>query len=145
MNVLMGMGNTLRQDDGVGVAIARAFSAPGWISLDCGTVPENFTSVIRGYQPETLVLVDAAAMGKKPGTFCRIPEDKVPEAGMATHQMPVSMLMGFLKNSAGQILLIGIEPEITGYGEELSPVVKAKIHQLIRIIADNRFENLPLF
>jgi len=145
MNILMGMGNTLRQDDGVGVMIARAFSTPGWMSLDCGTVPENFSSVIRNNHPKTLVLIDAAAMGKTPGTFCKIPEENVPEAGMATHQMPVSMLMGFLKESAGEIVFIGIEPEDTGYGERLSSSVEMAMHQLLRILAENRFENIPLF
>ena len=141
----MGMGNTLRQDDGVGVTIARAFSAPGWISLDCGTVPENFSSIIRNHHPEILILIDAAVMGKPPGTFCKIPEDNVPEAGMATHQMPVSMLMGFLKDAAREIILIGIEPEITGYGEGLSPSVERTVHQLSGILAENRFEDIPLF
>jgi len=145
MNILMGMGNTLRQDDGVGVMIARAFSAPGWISLDCGTVPENFSSVVRNHHPQTLILIDAAVMGKPPGTLCKIPEENVPDAGMATHQMPVSMLMGFLKGTAREIILIGIEPAKTGYGEGLSPSVETAVHELLGILKENRFEDIPLF
>jgi len=55
------------------------------------------------------------------------------------------MLMGFLKESAGEIVFIGIEPEDTGYGEGLSSSVEIAMHQLLRILVENRFENIPLF
>ena len=77
MNVLMGIGNELKGDDGIGNVIAREFSAPGWKAIACETVPENFTSVIRRERPELLVIVDATDMGLNPGEIRIIPEGRL--------------------------------------------------------------------
>ena len=42
-NILMGVGNILKGDDGIGSMIAKSFTHQDWLSLDCGVVPENYT------------------------------------------------------------------------------------------------------
>ena len=66
-NILLGIGNPLNGDDGAGIYVAEQFRKDGWISLSCGTAPENFTGIIRKAHPDCLVLVDAAALGLSPG------------------------------------------------------------------------------
>lgn len=44
-NILLGIGNPLSGDDGVGIYVAEQFKKEGWISISCGTAPENFTGV----------------------------------------------------------------------------------------------------
>ena len=68
-NILLGIGNPLNGDDGVGIYVAEQFRKEGWIPLACGTAPENFTGIIRKTRPSCLVLVDAAAMGIFPGEY----------------------------------------------------------------------------
>ncbi|GAH57200.1 unnamed protein product [marine sediment metagenome] len=38
--ILMGIGNTLRGDDGIGSIIAQSFKDHDWLSIDCGVIPE---------------------------------------------------------------------------------------------------------
>lgn len=45
--MLMGLGNICRGDDGIGSFIAQNFQSDDWLVLDCGTTPENFTSLVK--------------------------------------------------------------------------------------------------
>jgi hydrogenase 3 maturation protease len=123
MNVLMGIGNEMKGDDGIGNMIAREFRAPGWKSLPCETVPENFTSVIRRERPPLLVIVDATEMGLKPGEMRIIPEEKLNSDAEGTHGIPLRHLVSYLRKSAGRILFIGIQPETMEIGGAVSEEV----------------------
>ncbi|MBN2067580.1 MAG: hydrogenase maturation protease, partial [Candidatus Diapherotrites archaeon] len=68
-SVLMGIGNELKGDDGIGNAVAREFQGKGWKPVECETVPENFIAIVKRERPELLVIVDAASMGLAPGQF----------------------------------------------------------------------------
>jgi hydrogenase 3 maturation protease len=120
MNVLMGIGNELKGDDGIGNRIARQFSAPGWKSISCETVPENFTSVVRRESPELLVIVDATDMGLEPGEMRIIPEEKLNSDVEGTHGIPLRHLVSYLRDSAGKIIFIGIQPKSMEIGDSLS-------------------------
>jgi hydrogenase 3 maturation protease len=76
-NILMGIGNTLRGDDGIGSIIARSFKDRDWLSMDCGVVPENFTSIIKKNRPDLVVLIDAVEMDLKSGEFRTISPDRI--------------------------------------------------------------------
>ena len=71
VRMLLGIGNPLHGDDGVGNYVASRFRARGWNSIDCGTMPENFTAVVRRHHPEILVLVDATDLGLPLGSSGR--------------------------------------------------------------------------
>ena len=137
MNILLGVGNSLLSDDGAGICIAETFRKDGWISYNCGTAPENFTSVIRREKPEILLVVDAARMDLSPGEFRRIPEEKISDVSFGTHQLPLSQLTAYLKGFAGRIIIIGIEPLTTDFGEELSPEIEDACTKLLVIIEDD--------
>ena len=137
MNILLGVGNSLLSDDGAGGYIAESFVKEGWISFSCGTAPENFTSVVRRENPDIVLIVDAARMGLFPGEFRKIPEEKIPDVSFGTHQLPLSQLSAYLKKYAGRIVIIGIEPETTDFGEELSPVIKDACKKLLEVIEDD--------
>jgi hydrogenase 3 maturation protease len=145
MNILMGIGNTLRRDDGVGMYIARKFRKDGWTVLACGTAPENFSAVVRRERPKFLVLVDAAEMGLAPGETRVIPRSRIQDIGFGTHQLPLSHLILFLEDAADSIILIGIQPEKTGDGEELSPEVQASADRLVDLLQDEELDEIPVF
>ncbi len=50
----MGVGNILRGDDGIGSIIAKTFKDDDWLSLDCGVIPENYTSIIKNFRRELM-------------------------------------------------------------------------------------------
>jgi hydrogenase 3 maturation protease len=116
-----------------------------FISLDCGTVPENFTSVVRTTRPGLLLLIDAADMGLFPGEFRTIQKEHIKDVSIGTHNMPLSYLVDFLSDSCGKILFIGIQPGTIVEGESLSEEVRAGSESLIRIIDKRAFETIQPF
>jgi hydrogenase 3 maturation protease len=144
INILLGIGNPLNGDDGAGTYVAEQFRKDSWIPLSCGTAPENFTGIIRRTHPDCLVLVDAAAMGLFPGEYRVIPRQRIADVSMGTHQLPLSMLIDFLSDSAGQIILIGIQPERVAAGEEISPRVRGGADRLLHILSSGELDRIPV-
>jgi hydrogenase 3 maturation protease len=142
-NILLGIGNPLNGDDGVGIYVAEQFRKDGWISLACGTAPENFTGIVRKTRPSCLVFVDAAAMGISPGGYRIIPRDKIEDVSIGTHQLPLSFLIDFLSDTVSRIILIGIQPERAGTGEEISLPVKEGADQLVRVLSTGELDHIP--
>jgi len=142
MNILMGIGNVLKGDDGIGCYIAKNLEEKNWLSLDCGTAPENFTSVIRKNKPEILVIVDAADMDIDGGGFRVVSEEKIENIGISTHNMPLSFLINYLKDSAERIIFIGIQPKTVSESEEISDELKKSAEHLIEILREGRFEEI---
>ncbi len=142
MNILMGVGNSLRGDDGIGCYIAKNFRDKNWISLNCGTVPENFTSIIRRNKPEKLVIVDASDMGLKQGEFRIVSEEKIENVSISTHQMPLSFLINYLSNSAGKILFIGVQPKTIKDSEEITDELKKIADKIMSVLREERFNEI---
>src|SRR5512135_3260488 len=69
---LVGIGNLLRGDDAAGILIARALARrpalqkPNLLVLDSGGLPENFSGVLRRFQPDAILFIDAAELGAAP-------------------------------------------------------------------------------
>jgi hydrogenase 3 maturation protease len=134
----------LNGDDGAGIYVAEQFRKEGWISLSCGTAPENFTGIIRKAHPDCLVLVDAATMGLFPGEYRVIPRHRIADVSIGTHQLPLSMLIDFLSDSAGQIVLIGIQPSLVAAGEEISPQIREGANRLVHELLFGRVDQIPV-
>jgi len=133
MNILLGIGNRLRQDDGAGSYFAENFNAEGWLSLDAGIMPENFIAVVKRNDPELLVIVDAADMRLAPGTLRRIPLDDITDDySFNTHKPPASFLTEELKKITESIIYIGIQPLSIDFGDEISQVVLDALNELQR-------------
>lgn len=145
MRILMGVGNDLLGDDGVGVYIADHFVAEGWHTLSCGTVPENFTSVIRRDQPDQVIIVDAAEMRLPPGTFRVIRESDIEDVSVGTHQQPLSHLIAYLRDFIADILFIGIQPGDIIPGEPLSGPVRNAAEQVMLMLHQDRVHQIPAF
>jgi hydrogenase 3 maturation protease len=143
-NILLGIGNPLNGDDGTGIYVAGQFRKDGWLSLSCGTAPENFTGIVRKTHPDCLVLVDAATMGLSPGQYRIIPRHHIADVGMGTHQLPLSMLIDFLSDCTGQIILIGIQPGKVVTGEEISPQTKEGADRLVHELMFGRIDRIPV-
>jgi len=143
-NILLGIGNSLNGDDGAGMLVAGQFRKEGWISLSCGTAPENFTGIIRKTRPDCLVLVDAAAMGLSPGEFRIIPRHKIADVSIGTHQLPLSLLIDFLSDASGRIVLIGIQPDRVVSGEEISLRVREGADRLVHVLSSGEPGRIPV-
>ena len=134
--ILLGVGNSLRCDDGIGNWVARHFAKPGWLALDCGTAPENFTGVVRREMPRVLVIVDAADLGEEPGTLRIVPKSRIIDTGIGTHMLPLHHLFDYLAPSVDEIVLMGIQPWQVAAGTDLSAPVLRAAEQLVAILQD---------
>jgi hydrogenase 3 maturation protease len=144
--MLLGIGNELKGDDGIGNMIAREMQEarlPGWLPIPCGTVPENFIPVIRREKPEILIILDAAEMGISPGEFRIISKENLGSKGYGTHGMPLEGLVRELEKYAPEVIFVGIQPLKMEYGGEgLSPPLdKAKL-RLFRILEDKKWRRI---
>ncbi|MFH0968198.1 MAG: hydrogenase maturation peptidase HycI [Methanobacteriota archaeon] len=145
MHLLLGIGNDLLADDGIGCLVADRLHHPDWQSVIAGTVPENFTRLIREVRPDILLLVDAAQMNLTPGSIRIIPQDRVVDAGIGTHQLPLDALCDVVSPYCGQIIIIGIQPGTVEIGEEMTQPVTQAGKNLISHIIDRSYMSLPLF
>jgi len=145
VKMLLGIGNLLRGDDGAGNYVADRFRAPGWLALDCGTIPENFTGTVRKEHPVLLVFVDAAEMGIFPGEFRIIRPDDIAAVTFGTHALPLSILIEFLSHDAGRILFIGIQPAQTETDQALTDAVRQGADRLIRILEEGDPEGIEVY
>lgn len=145
MHLLLGIGSDLLADDGIGCLVAGWLHHPDWQSVIAGTVPENFTRHIRDIQPEILLLVDAAQMNLPPGSMRIIPQERVADAGICTHQLPLNALCDVVSPYCGRIIIIGIQPGIVEIGEVMTRPVTEAGKKLVRLITNGRFMSLPVF
>ena len=75
--------------------------------LDTGTVPENYTSMIKRYQPAHLILVDAVDMHLDPGEIRIVPKEKIGQMHISTHGIPLSVIMNYLETFVDKSLFKG--------------------------------------
>ena len=137
--ILMGIGNILRGDDGIGSIIAKNFNDDDWLSIDCGIAPENFTTIVSKNKPNLVVLIDVAAMDIKAGEFRIIDPEKISEMQLTTHSIPLSFLISYFKNYTRKIIFIGIQPKIIEYSTTVSPEIIKSAEEIKTILKNKKF------
>lgn len=126
---LVGVGNPLRRDDGVGPwivgAVAEAAAGTALTLVDAQDVPENFVPAIARGEARNVVFVDAAAAAGAPGTVVFGPLADFAEAGgYSTHKMALALSGKFLEAAGKRAFLLGIVPAELDFGEGLTAEVE---------------------
>ncbi|GAI46328.1 unnamed protein product [marine sediment metagenome] len=158
--VVLGIGNTLKSDDGIGIYIVERIdkyleevrrgagqakfigARRKVIAINCGTTPENYTSIIRRHNPDRLILVDAAEMGLTPGSYRIIPPEKIEVMHLSTHSMALSFLILYISDLCKDIVLVGIQPEKMDFGTELSSAVRRSGDRVANLIIEKRLNEI---
>jgi len=160
--LILGVGNTLKGDDGVGVHVAErineylkeieqrsiqvkpARTRTDITVIDCGTTPENYTSIIRKHNPNVVILVDAADMGLGPGDYRIIPPEKIGVMCLSTHDMPLSLFASYVSGLCGEMVLVGIQPQRIDVGATLSSAVRRGGDDVANIIIEDRLNEIMM-
>ncbi len=144
--VLLGIGNELNGDDGVGPYCANNLEHPDWHTIDCATAPENFTGAVGKLSPKGIIIVDAALMGLHPGSIRIITENTIAEVGFSTHTISLEYLIRFLKDECPDCpaTLIGVEPKSKTIGDPLSKEALLAAHSLIDALKKHSWQNIPV-
>ncbi len=138
--VIMGIGNDICGDDGIGPYIVeniKHLESSNVSILNATTVPENFTGKIRKIDPTHIIIVDAVIMNEGPGKIKIVKKEEVAGVSISTHSMSLSYLVNYLElEKPYNILFIGIEPESMELGQGLSPLVKYSSDEIINIFTE---------
>jgi len=122
---LVGTGNPLRRDDGVGPWIAERVREASVPVIDVEDVPENYVSDIARADGRNVVFMDAVAAELAPGTILFAPLDELGEpAGLTTHKLALSLCGRVLAAAGKRIFLLGIVPGDLEFGPGLTPEVE---------------------
>jgi len=128
----LGMGNTLRGDDGAGpIFIEKIRGKVKAVCINGETTPENYLGKIVKENPQTIILIDAIQMNLKPGSYRVLKKEEIENSGFSTHTISPNLLIDYLQKETGaSIYMLGIQPANTSFGESISSEVKETIEKL---------------
>ena len=141
--VVLGVGNVLMSDEGVGVHAVDALQqryvlADGVEVVDGGTTGMELLPELQG--ADRLIVVDAVRVGRPPASVVRLEGDEVPaffKTKLSPHQVGLSDILAALRFSGKapeQVVLIGVEPLSLDLAMELSPQVAACMDQVLALV-----------
>lgn len=132
---VIGLGNPLLTDDGVGLVLLEALRTDGWTHVDLvdgGTWGLSLLPTLA--DADRVLVLDAVRSGHPPGTVVRGSNDDIPRLyryPLSPHQIDLSEVLAAAELSSGvpeHIEVIGVEPASTdGPCVELSDVVAAAV------------------
>jgi len=131
----MCIGNRDGGDDAVGPYIADQLKSTTVDVLNCGTTPENYTSLVKKHDPKRLIIIDAVEMELSPGEIRIVPKEKIGVMHISTHGIPISVLIGHLEQYVENIIFIGIQPEVMS--GEMTDGVKKSGQELVNLIKND--------
>jgi hydrogenase maturation protease len=152
--VVVGVGNIIRSDDGLGVHALRRLQSdprtpPSIVLVDGGTMGPELVSYV--WEASRLLLLDSVDAGQCPGTLIRMNGDELRRLPGATsvHQLGVVDLIATLSLASQEppeIVLLGVQPASTDWGtsltsrveESLGTVVENAIAQLMSWSEEDR-------
>lgn len=139
-----GIGNDIMGDDGVGIFVAKMLRrlSPSSIKVRiCESVPENFISKSTMKDIRKLVIVDAAQMSLPPGSMRRISPIE-PQSFISTHGLSFLRLLNHSAKEC-ELIIIGIQPAMTGFSTKLSPSVRRAARELVKMMLSGRLYEIP--
>jgi len=139
--LILGIGNLLLGDEGVGVHVAHALAAsqlPEGISVvEAGTA---FLDVLPEIEKaERIFLIDAMEAGGPPGSVYRLPFDQChhPDTLASLHGFDMSRVLYMAGNERNpEVVVFGIEPSRIEWGVELSEPVRLALPEVVRRIQE---------
>lgn len=143
--LVLGIGNIILRDDGIGPAVIRElhrFGLPQDVCLETTNLSGiALLDLTAGY--DTLILVDAIKSGKKPGqmTWAQTNDFKVPDTIPSQHKMDIFHMLEIGRqmgiNVPNKVSIMAIEAEdVTSFGEYLTPEVARVIPAAAAKIAE---------
>ena len=141
--LVIGLGNSLRGDDGVGVRVAQTLAEqvlpPGVEVIDGGMQGLGIVNLMEGRQ--RVIVVDAADVGRPPGQFVRFTLDEARLLGddqhLSVHAAGLRdalLLAQALKMLPDEVIIFGVQPANLDWESTLSPQVEAILPDLIEAV-----------
>ncbi|MCA9933430.1 MAG: HyaD/HybD family hydrogenase maturation endopeptidase [Anaerolineales bacterium] len=139
--IVLGLGNTLQTDEGLGVhalkALEERLGPQDKVELiDGGVLGLNLLPLVEA--ASHLLILDAANAGKPPGTLIELKRDEIPlYAGvkMSQHQLTFQEVLGLAsirEKLPPHLYLVGAQPEDLSVGLELSETILGVMPDIVK-------------
>lgn len=143
--VVLGVGNILLTDEGIGVRAAeylmQHYDYPDNVAiLDGGTMGMELLGHI--VDIDLLIVLDAVASSKPPGTVVQMEDDDIPKffaSKLSPHQVGIADVLAaadLTAKSPKKILLFGVVPQNLELSTELTPTVAEKLPILVKHVVE---------
>jgi hydrogenase maturation protease len=141
--VVLGVGNTLLSDEGVGVKAIEKLQQdfalpPEVVVIDGGTTGMEMLEDLSG--ADHIIMIDAVRSGKAPASIVRLADEQIPvffRTKLSPHQIGLSDVLATLElmgEQPGGITVIGVEPVSLETGMALTPQVEARLPEVVEMI-----------
>ncbi len=131
---IMGIGSTLKTDDGVGVFIAEKLEDMGIENVIVAeATPEHWLGFLTRKKFEKLLIVDSVLFGGEKGEIRLFDLQEISERFGLTHSSSLHLFYDFIseEGEVKELKILAIMPESLEVGESLSPVVMRSAEKII--------------
>ena len=143
-SIIVGVGNTLMLDEGVGVHVVREMEKSGQYppGFEIGEVGASSFNVIHLISSKKIAaLVDCAYMDEEPGTIRMFsPEEAISKkiiTGLSLHEgdlMQSVRLLEYMGEMPRRLCFFGIEPVDVNPGDGLTPLLEKKLKNYVTFV-----------
>ena len=140
--LVLGVGNILLRDEGIGVRVVEAMEEmelPSGVELyDGATAGFDLLDVIA--ERQKVIVIDAVESTEEPGTIMRLTLDELDTqrpSELSMHDVAITetfALAGQLGTAPREVVVIGVVPRVVGYGLELSEEVGTAVPRVIEAV-----------
>ena len=144
--LIVGIGNLLKGDDGVGPLVCEQLAGKTSAELiDAGTVPENYIQPIIKKAPRNLLVIDAIDFGAPAGTIRIFEPERLNSHAFSTHTLSPRLFVDMVCQNIRiedpakrepDVYFVGIQPAQTQLGQSISPQASEAIQRLCRALTD---------
>ncbi len=138
--LVLGCGNPIMADDGLGIAVLERLQQGWHLSpevqlMDGGTWGVNLLPAIEA--ADRLLLLDAVRAGRPPGTLVSLRDAELPRFfahKLSPHQIDLREVLALAElrgTVPTSIVALGAEPEVVDLRAGLSPSVEAVVDELV--------------
>lgn len=141
--VVLGMGNLLLKDEGIGVHVVNALQkapSPDNIELEIVDGATSPDATLAFQDADKLIVVDAVQAGDEPGAIYRFyPHDIDLDDKSMTSVHQISLLdnlrlMEIFGQKYQDVVIIGVQPKETDWGIELSTELQQRMPRIIEVV-----------
>ncbi|CAG0959250.1 partial hydrogenase 3 maturation protease, partial [Gammaproteobacteria bacterium] len=105
---------------------------PALLVIEAGAAPEAFTGQLRRFDPDLVIMIDAAQLDQPPGAIRAIEWQDTIGLSASTHTLPLNVIAQYLVSELGcDVIVIGLQPEANAFDTPLSPLVRRAVDELI--------------
>lgn len=149
--LILGVGNMLQKDDGIGVFVVNhllesGIELPGGVDIvDGGTAGLDLIPIMYDY--ERIIIIDALKVNDAPGSVYRFsPEHLLSSTSqISLHEIGISEILKMLKIQGAnpEVEIIGIVPEdIETLDISISPAVEESVPKVMDLILESVGQNV---